>query len=165
VVKSSAETRDTPGIVAPMPAVLVAALAVGLVLDRILMLEVLGSWPGLLRYMIGDVLLLLGGWIIYRGIATLRSIGTDFRPWKASTALSTGGIYAKSRNPIYQGALIVLFAVAVLLRSDCTILLAIPAALIIHFGLVLREERYLERKFGNEYLVFKDKVPRYGWPF
>ena len=39
----------------------------------------------------------------------------------------------------------------------------VPAVLVLHYGVVLREERYLEAKFGAPYLAYKQSVPRYGW--
>jgi protein-S-isoprenylcysteine O-methyltransferase Ste14 len=35
---------------------------------------------------------------------------------------------------------------------------------VLHFGVVKREERYLEAKFGDAYRRYKETVPRYGWP-
>ena len=49
--------------------------------------------------------------------------------------------------------------------SDWMLLLLIPALLILHFGVVLREERYLEGKFGEPYRRYLRDVPRYGWKF
>jgi hypothetical protein len=43
------------------------------------------------------------------------------------------------------------------------VLLMIPALLLLHYGVVLREEQYLERKFGQVYRDYKARVPRYGW--
>jgi len=66
---------------------------------------------------------------------------------------------------MYQAFALLLLALAVGLASDWTALLLVPWALVMHFGVVRREERYLERKFGDEYRRYRAQVPRYGWPF
>ena len=38
------------------------------------------------------------------------------------------------------------------------------SAVVLHFGVVKREERYLEAKFGDAYRAYKAQVPRYGVP-
>ena len=37
----------------------------------------------------------------------------------------------------------------------------VPFALVIRYGVIAREEAYLERKFGEAYRLYKDRVPRY----
>ena len=39
----------------------------------------------------------------------------------------------------------------------------VPTALVLHYGVVRPEERYLEERFGADYRAFKARVPRYGW--
>jgi protein-S-isoprenylcysteine O-methyltransferase Ste14 len=54
-----------------------------------------------------------------------------------------------------------LFGVALLFALDWLVLLIIPSCLLLHFGVVMREERYLERKFGDAYRRYRESVPRY----
>jgi protein-S-isoprenylcysteine O-methyltransferase Ste14 len=53
-----------------------------------------------------------------------------------------------------------------LLGADRILLLMVPALLLLHYGVVKREEQYLRRrKFGESYRSYKASVPRYGWKF
>jgi protein-S-isoprenylcysteine O-methyltransferase Ste14 len=67
------------------------------------------------------------------------------------------------RNPAYVGGSIALLGLALMLGSDWIVLLMVPALLLLHYGVVKREELYLEQKFGQTYRRYKDAVPRYGW--
>jgi protein-S-isoprenylcysteine O-methyltransferase Ste14 len=60
--------------------------------------------------------------------------------------------------------MLIVAGLAIVLASDWTFVLLVPAALILHFGVVAREERYLQAKFGESYHVYMSKVPRYGLP-
>jgi protein-S-isoprenylcysteine O-methyltransferase Ste14 len=158
-------TRDNPGVVTIPPLVPLAALLIGLALDWLLplhILSVLNFWPRLILALVltgaGIALELFAGHIFDKA-------GTNIPPWKPALHLATGGIYRVMRNPMYVGFFAILASLAVAFASDWTFVTAIPAALILHFGVVLREERYLESKFGDEYRRYKAAVPRYGWPF
>jgi protein-S-isoprenylcysteine O-methyltransferase Ste14 len=82
-------------------------------------------------------------------------------PTKAATSLQTTGMYTFSRNPMYTGMLFVYSGLAFLVGTWWTFLL-IPALIIIITNYVIkREEKYLERAFGQTYLEYKKQVRRW----
>jgi protein-S-isoprenylcysteine O-methyltransferase Ste14 len=156
---------DTAGVIAPPPLIALATLVIGVVGDWLLPLNALASvlnWPA--RIGIGAVLLLAGGALVVVGERAFKQVGTNVKPWRPSLALATTGIYAHLRNPMYVGAILILTGLAAALASDWMAILLLPTALLLHFGVVRREERYLEAKFGEDYRRYMASVPRYGWP-
>jgi protein-S-isoprenylcysteine O-methyltransferase Ste14 len=156
---------DTAGVIAPPPLIALATLVIGVAGDWLLPLNALASvlnWPA--RIGIGAVLLLAGGALVVVGEQAFKQVGTNVKPWRPSLALATTGIYAHLRNPMYVGAILILTGLAAALASDWMAILLLPTALLLHFGVVRREERYLEAKFGEDYRRYKASVPRYGWP-
>jgi protein-S-isoprenylcysteine O-methyltransferase Ste14 len=107
----------------------------------------------------------LAVWPAARGIIEFRRMRTPVDPRRSVTALATAGIFGRTRNPLYQCQGLLLLALAVGFASDWAVLLIVPWAVAMHVGVVLREERYLEAKFGDDYRRYKDRVARYGWPF
>jgi protein-S-isoprenylcysteine O-methyltransferase Ste14 len=90
-------------------------------------------------------------------------LGTNVSPLQPTTVLATGGVFRWTRNPLYSGGTLVMVGVALVFALDWLILLLVPSALILHYGVVVREEQYLERKFGDQYRLYKLRVPRYGF--
>ena len=121
--------------------------------------------PRPLRVAIALLLGAIGCWLVFRANVIFRRLGTAFEPWRPTSKIASADIYGRTRNPMYQGFFIMGLGIAVVLRSDWGVLLLIPAALIVHYGVVLREERYLDQKFGESYRRYMAAVPRYGWPF
>jgi protein-S-isoprenylcysteine O-methyltransferase Ste14 len=157
--------RDNPGVIAPPPLIALATCAGGLALDWLVptfVLRVLLTFPQ--RLFVGFVLGAAGAILGLVGELTFRAVGTNVMPWKPALRLSTIGIYRFLRNPMYVGLGLIVAGLGVTLASDWTLVLLVPAALVLHFGVVLREERYLEAKFGEDYRRYKAEVPRYGWP-
>jgi protein-S-isoprenylcysteine O-methyltransferase Ste14 len=91
-------------------------------------------------------------------------IGTEVNPFKPSSVLATAGIYRYLRNPMYVGLGLLVGGLGIAFASDWTLVMLVPAAFLIHFGVVKREERYLDLKFGEAYRAYRRAVPRYGWP-
>ncbi len=156
---------DTAGVIAPPPLIALAALVAGVAADWLWPLNVLGStlgWP--MRIAIGVPLVLGGGVLAVAAERAFKRVGTNVPPWRPALALATSGPYAYIRNPMYVGLILLLAGIAAALASDWLVILLVPTALVLHFGVVRREERYLEAKFGEDYRRYKASVPRYGWP-
>lgn len=159
------QARDTAGVVAPPPLIAAIAVALGLLLDRLLpayVLTVLLSFSE--RIVIGGIVMVAGLALALPAVFAFRRANTHVEPWKPSSALVTDGIFRWLRNPMYVGATLLLVGFAVLFASDWTLVMTIGFALVVHFGVVKREERYLEAKFGDAYRGYKAQVSRYGWP-
>ena len=120
------------------------------------------AWP--IRVPAGVVLLAAGAILMVVAERTFGRIGTNVPPWEPTLKLATTGIYTRLRNPMYVGGLLMLAGFGIAFGSDWTLVMLIPTALLLHYGVVLREERYLEGKFGDDYRRYKARVPRYGGP-
>jgi len=165
IMSDGRASADTAGVIAPPPLIALATLVIGVAGDWLLPLNVLASvlnWPA--RIGIGAVLFLAGGLVVVIAERAFHRVGTNVPPWRPALALATTGIYARVRNPMYVGAMLILAGIAAMLASDWMVILLLPTALLLHFGVVRREERYLEAKFGEDYRRYKASVPRYGWP-
>jgi protein-S-isoprenylcysteine O-methyltransferase Ste14 len=157
--------RDTAGVIAPPPLIALGVVLLGLALDKLFPVGVAGAVFGRsMRIAIGAALIAFAAWPMARALWRFRLAGTSPEPWKATTALVNRGIYRRTRNPMYQAFALFVLGLAFALASDWMFLLLPLGALVMHFGVVRREERYLEGKFGDDYRRFKDNVPRYGWP-
>jgi protein-S-isoprenylcysteine O-methyltransferase Ste14 len=154
---------DTPGVIVFPPLILLAVVVLGVVLDLVVPLDFIAALPPSVRLFAGLVLLLLGVAMTVGAKRGFDAAGTNIRPDRPTTSLVTTGLFAHTRNPVYIGGELALVGLALLLGSDWILLLMAPAMLLLHYGVVLREERYLERKFGAAYLAYKESVPRYGW--
>src|SRR5664280_433279 len=159
------EARDSAGVIAPPPLIALAAVVLGLALDWLMPAYVVSVLLSLTeRIIIGAMLIAAGGALAIPAMRGFRSAGTHVEPWKPSLALVTDGIFGWLRNPMYVGATMFLAGLSILLASDWMLVMTIIFVPVIHFGVVKREERYLEAKFGDAYRQYKARVPRYGGP-
>jgi protein-S-isoprenylcysteine O-methyltransferase Ste14 len=157
------QTQDHANVVAFPPVLLLATIALGIILDQFFPLGLLAKQPFVPRLVAGAILLVAGASLPVMTKLAFTRAGTNIRPDQPTTALVTSGLFAHVRNPVYQGASIALIGLALMLGSDWIVVLMVPALALIHYGVVKREELYLERKFGEPYRRYRASVPRYGW--
>ncbi len=157
-MEGSAPTRDISGVIAPPPLIFLAGLAVGFGLEAFLPGS---SVPDAVAWILGGVLLLAGIALMLSFERAFMQKQTPANPWRPTTAVATDGPYRLTRNPAYLGMALVYVGIA-LLSHALWVLLPLPVVLaIIDRGVIAREERYLERKFGQEYLDYKRSVRRW----
>ena len=91
----------------------------------------------------------------------MRAAGTNIRPDQPATAIVSEGPFVFTRNPLYLTLLALYAGIGIALASTTFLAVIVPLALVLHFGVVLREERYLEAKFGDVYRDYKSRVRRW----
>lgn len=146
--------RNPSGAVHPT-IFLVAWFVAGFGLQRLWPLELPSvEFLGPLRLGLLLVAAVLFGW----SVLELRKRGTTIEHKNPTTALATGGPYGLTRHPIYYALILILAAVAIDAKSLWFILLTLAFWGAVHRFTVLREEAYLERQFGEEYVRYKRTV-------
>jgi len=108
---------------------------------------------------LGSVLALAGVFGIAWAIHTMWLAGTSVNPYKSSTALVTNGPFRYSRNPIYVADVVLYAGLALVLNSLWPWALLPLVLAIVQFGVIAREERYLEQQFGDDYRRYRQRVP------
>ena len=153
------DERDNPGIRVPPPLIYLGALVLGLMLDRRRHVPFLPR--GVAR---GLGFSLLGGGAVLNGwfLRTIRKTDVPIRTDKPVPRLTTEGPFRYSRNPGYLALAMIYAGIASLRNSLWAMLLLLPVVVLMQREVIGREERYLERAFGEEYLAYKARVRRWA---
>jgi len=152
---------DTSGVKVFPPALYLGGLAAGFLLHWLWPLHLVSPGAVLVPRVVGGVLIALGLSLPIWATATFRGVGTTPNPTRPTTALAFEGPYRYTRNPMYLG-LALLSAGIALAANALAPLLALPIVLwLVRRQVIDREERYLEAKFGEEYLRYKGRVRRW----
>ena len=156
--QASSEPDDRPGVLVLPPLLYFGALILGLLLNwKFPMPLPVPTW---LRWAAAATAI---GGLALGGVARAQfsKAGTNANPMKPATAIVRAGVFGLTRNPMYVGMAIIFLALAFVTRAGWLLILLVPVLAIMHWGVVLREERYLTRKFGAEYLSYCAVVRRY----
>jgi protein-S-isoprenylcysteine O-methyltransferase Ste14 len=139
------------GFVHP-PFVYLAALLVGIGLDLVRPARWL---PVLFAAWVGVPIMIAAVVLFVSSIRRFQAVGTPVPGNKPATAIVKSGPYRISRNPIYLAFSLLVLGVACALNSLWLLGTLAAAVSVMSFVVIPREERYLERRFGAEYLDYK----------
>ena len=117
--------------------------------------------PPMLAVPLGASLVALAIALFVYSVAKFRAAGTPVPARKPTTAIVRTGPYRFSRNPIYLAFSLLQLGIAIWMNSLWLLATLVGAVALIHYVVIAREERYLERRFGAEYLNYKASVRRW----
>ena len=115
------------------------------------------AWPIVLGLIITCFGQLIRGLTI--GLAYIVRGGKEGKPY--ADGLVTEGMFNHCRNPLYLGNIFMLTGMGILANSLIFILVIVPLFLFIFHSIILAEEEFLKKKFGNEYILYCKKVNRW----
>lgn len=150
--------QDNAGVLMRPPFLYLGVLVLAFVLDTLWSLAVLPA-PG--QYVLGAVLAAAGVALLAWCMRCFRRAGTNVPTPLPTTALVTEGPYARSRNPIYIALTLLYLGIASAVDLPWAALLLPVLLVVLHYGVVRREERYLAAKFGEAYAQYRARVRRW----
>ena len=157
-MSTEADTRDNAGVIAPPPLIYLAALGAGFLLGKRVGR---GSLPPQVRVPVGAAALVAGASLMSSFVQAFVRAGTPLDPYEPAKAIVTEGPFRLTRNPGYLGMTLTYVGISFLSNSPWTLAPLPIAVAIVDRGVIAREERYLERKFGATYLDYKRRVRRW----
>jgi protein-S-isoprenylcysteine O-methyltransferase Ste14 len=150
--------RDTAGVIAPPPLIYLSALGIGFGLDAVIGT---GSLPSSVAVPVGAASIITGAALMGSFVRAFGRARTPTDPYAPSEAIVTDGPYRLTSNPAYLGMALTYAGIAVVSNAAWA-LVPLPVAIaVIDRGVIAREERYLERKFGRPYVDYKRRVRRW----
>lgn len=150
--------EDSAHILAAPPFFFIIPLLIGVVIEYFVPTSLLPTLPSII---IG----LLFSWaslpFIILSLKSFYKVKTAFDARRTTTTLVTTSIYKISRNPAYLSLVLFYIGLSFIINSIWILVLIFPAIYSVQKFCIEREEKYLESKFGSQYLEYKKKVRRW----
>jgi protein-S-isoprenylcysteine O-methyltransferase Ste14 len=154
-----ADTADTAHVIIRPPIAWGAAVLAGFALDWLVPLPFLPA--GLPAGWLGVTVFVFALALVAWAIMAMTEAGSNVPTNLPTTTIVQSGPYRFTRNPIYLGMFLGLIGLAVAFDNSWLLMMLVLFAFLIRFGVVAREEAYLERKFGHVYLDYRSRVRRW----
>lgn len=149
---------DSPGVVAPPPLIYAVPLVAGWYVNRANPFPIMS---GLFAQRIGIALIVIAILLDLSAIVQFWRKHTSMMPYKPTTAIIQTGPFRMTRNPLYLSMTLLYVGISLVMNAMWPLLFLPLVLLIMHRGVIQREERYLEQKFGDEYIGYKSRVRRW----
>jgi protein-S-isoprenylcysteine O-methyltransferase Ste14 len=157
--RSPIDDPGTAGVIARPPLLFLGALLLGVLSDWLLPFAL--PDVGNAHWILGGSSIGLGLGLVAAGIRNFSRAATPVPTNLPVRALVATGIHGRTRNPIYLGLFLIHGGIGLAARSPGILVLLLPLAVTMRYGVVAREEAYLEKRFGDAYRDYKARVRRW----
>jgi protein-S-isoprenylcysteine O-methyltransferase Ste14 len=152
------EPLDNPGVIAFPPLIWLVNAVLSILVHLLVRLPIISYR---ICFVCGIIFVILAPTLALSALRTMKAAGTNVHPSEPALTIVRDGPFRFTRNPMYLALCLLQVAVGFFLNGWITLLFVVPLVLIFHYGVVLREERYLAAKFGEPYLQYKSQVRRW----
>lgn len=149
---------DNPGVIAIPPLLYIGMLLVALIAQHFYPITYV---PEFLHIKAGVLLISISLPIAGSAVWQMRRAHTAIDVRKPTNAIVTQGMFRFSRNPMYLSLTLLYLGLSTLMNSAWGLIGIVPLLVLMQRGVIAREERYLEKKFGAQYLWYKKRVRRW----
>ena len=144
--------------VVPPPLIYLAGLLIGLALDA--------AWPAAFlpapaQYVAGGMVIAVSLGLFAVVLGAFARSGTSIDHRRPTTSIIASGPFRYSRNPVYVSMTLLLIGLGLAIDSVWIVAMAVPAALVTHRFVILKEEAFLAKKFGQDYERYRQTVRRW----
>ena len=155
---SADKALDNPGVIAFPPLIWLVNAVLSILAHLFIRLPIMSY-----RFCLvcGIVFIILAPTLALSALRTMKAAGTNVHPSEPTLVIVRDGPFRFTRNPMYLALCLVQIGLGFFLNDWITLLFVVPLALIFHYGVIFREERYLTAKFGEPYLQYKREVRRW----
>lgn len=153
-------TQDSSGVKIFPPVIYIVAIGVGFLIQWLVPVRFGASFRQT-ALIAGSALLALAVTLIAWTATLMFRSGTTPNPSRPTTALVFRGPFRMTRNPMYLALELLCIGVGLVANALWPMVMAVPAAVVTRMLVIDKEERYLEGKFGAEYLAYKARVRRW----
>lgn len=150
-------SKDTAGVLVFPPLLFALPVVIGWLLQRVIPLPAMPEWTQGFGLVVLVVAVIPGLWAM---LVMLRN-GVNPEPHVPTSRLVTSGPFRFTRNPIYLTYVLFIVGLGLYSSNLWMVILLIPTVIVAQYGIILREERYLSRRFGAPYDDYRQRVRRW----
>jgi protein-S-isoprenylcysteine O-methyltransferase Ste14 len=154
------KTTDSPGIYVPPPLIYAVIFLAAVFIQKKIPIDD-HFFKSRITPVIGILFLLFAVYFSARSMSQFIRTKNTIIPNKPAESLQTTGVYHSTRNPMYLALMLVYLGLSCLIGNWWNIILLPLLFLIIQEYIIKKEEAYLVRAFGQEYIDYRHRVRRW----